>query len=258
MKKNVLTDGDSWLNRGLSRLFDILLFGIITMVLCLPVITIGAAITANMDVYLQCALKKDGKLFQRYFKAFAKNFLKATLIWIILLIVGLMIAGLVIISLGDYAKLSEGMKTFITIFSLLMALLYCLTFTYVFTLQSRYENKIGTTIINALIIGVTNFPRSIFMIALTAALTAVGYFFPGLIPICVLLEFSFVDYFAAKLIVPVLAKLGDKEAAGEYVEEESEEAEEADSEQPDEGKAEEAEDKKKKNRSKKGKKPEKE
>ena len=62
MKKNVLTDGDSWLNRGLSRLFDILLFGIITMVLCLPVITIGAAITANMDVYLQCALEKDGKL----------------------------------------------------------------------------------------------------------------------------------------------------------------------------------------------------
>ena len=78
-KKNVLTDGDSWLNRGLSRLFDILLFGIITMILCLPVITIGAAITANMDVYLQCALKKDGKLFRRYFKAFAKNFLKATL-----------------------------------------------------------------------------------------------------------------------------------------------------------------------------------
>lgn len=220
MKKNVFTDGDSWLNRGLSRLFDILLFGIITMILCVPIITIGAAITANMDVYLQCALQKDGKLFKRYFKAFAKNFLKSTLIWIILLVVGLMIGGLVVIVLGDYAKLSEGMKTFISIFSLIMALLYCLTFAYVFTLQGRYENSIGTTIINALIIGVTNFPRSIFMVALTAAMVAIGYFFPGVIPLCVLVEFSFINYFSAKLIVPVLAKLGDKEAAGEYVEEE--------------------------------------
>lgn len=237
MKKNVLTDGDSWLNRGLSRLFDILLFGIITMILCLPVITIGAAITANMDVYMQCALKKDGKLFRRYFKAFAKNFLKATLIWIILLIVGLLIGGLVIISLGDYAQLSEGMKTFITIFSLIMALLYCLTFAYVFTLQGRYENPIGTTIINALIIGVTNFPRSIFMVALTAAMVALGYFLPGVIPLCVLLEFSFINYFSAKLIVPVLAKLGDKEAAGEYVEEEElPEAEEVTEEAPEEEK----------------------
>lgn len=220
MKKNVLTDGDSWLNRGLSRLFDILLFGIITMILCVPIITIGAAITANMDVYMQCALQKDSKLFKRYFKAFAKNFLKSTLIWIILLVVGLMIGGLVVITLGDYAKLSEGMKTFITVFSLIMALLYCLTFAYVFTLQGRYENPIGTTIINALIIGVTNFPRSIFMVALTAAMVALGYFLPGVIPVCVLVEFSFINYFSAKLIVPVLAKLGDKEAAGEYVEEE--------------------------------------
>lgn len=227
MKKNALTDGDSWFNRSLSRLFDILLFGIITTALCIPVITIGAAITANMDIYLQCALKKDSKLFKRYFKAFAKNFLKSTLIWIIMLLVGALIGGLLIVRSGGYIELSEGMKTFVTIFALVMALLYCITFTYVFTLQSRYENPIGTTIINALLIGITNFPRSIFLIALTAAMFILGYIFPGLIPLAAILEFSFVTFFSAKLIVPVLAKLGDREAAGEYVEEEEAPEEEA-------------------------------
>ena len=69
-KSNFFTDSDSWFNRGLSRLFDILLLGIITTVLCIPVVTIGAAVTANMDVMLRIALKKDNKIFKQYFSAF--------------------------------------------------------------------------------------------------------------------------------------------------------------------------------------------
>ena len=68
-KSNFFTDSDSWFNRGLSRLFDILLLGIITTILCIPVITIGAAITANMDIMLRIALKKENKIFKQYFSA---------------------------------------------------------------------------------------------------------------------------------------------------------------------------------------------
>ena len=63
-RSNFLTDSDSWFNRGLSRLFDILLLGVITTALCIPVITIGAAITANMDIMLRIALKKENKIIK--------------------------------------------------------------------------------------------------------------------------------------------------------------------------------------------------
>ena len=62
------------------------------------------------------------------------------------------------------------------------------------------------------------------MLALTAGLITLGYFFTGLIPLFAILEFSFVTYLSGKLIVPILGKLGDREAAGEeIIEEETDE-----------------------------------
>lgn len=222
-KSNFFTDGDSWFNRGLSRLFDILLLGILTMVLCIPVITIGAAITANMDVMLQIALKKDSKLVKRFFQAFGKNFGKATLIWLLYLIVGVMIGGAVVVTLGGFLVMDQTIRVIALVFGIIMLVLYGCSFAFVFALQSRYENPIFTTILNSILISVSNFPRSFCMLVMTGILFALGYFFWGLIPLFVVIEFSLVTYVSAKLIVPALAKLGDKEAAGEYVEEDAEE-----------------------------------
>ena len=94
-RSNFFTDSESWFNRGLSRLFDILLLGIVTTALCIPVITIGAAITANMDIMLRIALKKEDKIMKGYFQAFGKNFLKATLIWLVYLLIGALVGGTV-------------------------------------------------------------------------------------------------------------------------------------------------------------------
>ena len=41
-----------------------------------------------------------------------------------------------------------------------------------------------------------------------------------MIPLFVVIEFSLVTYISGKLIVPILGKLGDKEAAGEEITEE--------------------------------------
>ena len=224
-KSNFFTDGDSWFNRGLSRLFDILLLGILTMVLCIPVVTIGAAITANMDVMLQIALKKDSKLMKRFFQAFGKNFGKATLIWILYLIVGVMIGGAAIVTLGGFMTMDQTIRVVAAVLSIIMLVLYGCSFAFVFALQSRYENPVFTTILNSILISISNFPRSFCMLFMTAALITLGYFFWGLIPLFVIIEFSLVTYLSAKMIVPVLAKLGDKEAAGEYVEEEDSEGE---------------------------------
>ena len=216
-KSNFFTDSDSWFNRGLSRLFDILLLGIITTVLCIPIVTIGAAVTANMDVMLRIALKKDNKIFKQYFSAFGKNFLKSTIIWLIYLIVGAMIGGAVVVTLGGFLTMDQTIRVIAAILSIIMLIFYGISICYVFALQARYEDKIFNTITNSLLIAISNFPKSFVMLALTAILATLGYFFLGLIPLFVILEFSFVTYISGKLIITVLAKFGDKEAAGEEV-----------------------------------------
>lgn len=219
-RSNFFTDSDSWFNRGLSRLFDILLLGIVTTALCIPVITIGAAITANMDIMLRIALKKEDKIMKGYFQAFGKNFLKATLIWLVYLVIGALVGGAAAVTLGGFLSMDSTIRVIMSILSIIMVILYGISICYVFALQARYENKIFTTMLNSILIAISNFPQSALMLGLTAGLTVLGFFFVGLIPIFVVLEFSFVTYISGKLIVPILGKLGDKEAAGEDITEE--------------------------------------
>lgn len=219
-RSNFFTDSESWFNRGLSRLFDILLLGIVTTALCIPVITIGAAITANMDIMLRIALKKEDRIMKGYFQAFGKNFLKATLIWLVYLLIGALVGGAAVVTLGGLLSMDSTIRVIMSILSIIMVILYGISICYVFALQARYENKIFTTMLNSILIAISNFPQSALMLGLTAGLTVLGYFFVGLIPLFVVLEFSFVTYISGKLIVPILGKLGDKEAAGEEVAEE--------------------------------------
>ena len=244
MKKNVFTDGDSWLNSGLSRLFDVIVLGLLTTLLCIPVITIGAAITANMDAMIRFAMKKDEKVYKRYFEAFRKNFLKSTLIWLIMLVVGVLVLGAAYMSYIGVGDVNSTMRIVLVVFTLLMVLLYGFTFTYVFALQSRYENKVTTTILNALLISLSNFPKSVVLFGLTVGLTVLGYIYIGLIPLFVILEFTVVTFIAGKLIVPIFAKLGDAEAAGEEVPVEEEAEEETVGEAPEEKQEEVTEDEK--------------
>ena len=227
-KSNFFTDGDSWFNRGLSHLFDVILLGILTTLLCIPVITIGAAVTANMDAMLRLSMKKEGSIFKRYFEVFGKNFVKSTIIWIIYLIVGALIGGAAFITLGGLMAIEPTIRVIMSILSIILIILYGFSISYVFALQSRYENKIFTTILNSILISISNFPRSFVILALTTGLVTLGFFFVGLIPLFVILEFSLVTFVAGKMIVPVLIKLGDKDAAGEVTEEEAETQETAD------------------------------
>ena len=191
-----------------------------TTALCIPVITIGAAITANMDIMLRIALKKEDRIMKGYFQAFGKNFLKATLIWLVYLLIGALVGGAAVVTLGGLLSMDSTIRVIMSILSIIMVILYGISICYVFALQARYENKIFTTMLNSILIAISNFPQSALMLGLTAGLAVLGYFFVGLIPLFVVLEFSFVTYISGKLIVPILGKLGDKEAAGEEVTEE--------------------------------------
>ena len=173
-----------------------------------------------MDIMLRIALKKEDKIMKGYFQAFGKNFLKATLIWLVYLVIGALVGGAAAVTLGGFLSMDSTIRVIMSILSIIMVILYGISICYVFALQARYENMIFTTMLNSILIAISNFPQSALMLGLTAGLTVLGYFFVGLIPIFVVLEFSFVTYISGKLIVPILGKLGDKEAAGEEITEE--------------------------------------
>lgn len=229
--KNWLFDSDSPLIRGLSRMFDCMLLSVLTIICSLPVITVGAAVSACYDVMIRMALDRDNGIWKPYFKALGKNFKKGTVIWLICL-VGIIFIGAnyYLLSL-ELEGISEGVRSVIMVIVLLLTVLMGFVLIYVFPLQARYENKVGTTLKNALFISIVQFPRSIGLLFINGIVVALGAFAPAVIPLLLFVEFSAVAYFTATRMVKVFVALGDEDAKKKPVDEDEfvavEEAEDA-------------------------------
>lgn len=230
---NALTDPNGWFVRFTSRLLDLIVLGALTMVCCIPVVTIGAALSANHAVTINMALQKDTYLFANYFSAFGKNFKKATAIWLICL------AGICLVGANFYLLLTKAellgdtLQTVLFVAGCLLAVLLAFVIEFAFPLQARFENKIGVTLKNAFFISLAKFPTAFTMLVVHVLLVLVAAFFTVLIPVVIYVEFAFVTYFMAFSYIKVFASLGDKEAAQVlgYAKEEDEdsgEGEEAD------------------------------
>lgn len=216
--------GDNAVNRFFGRVFDLLLLGIITFICCLPIFTIGPAITANYDIMIRMALDKDDRIFAGYFKAFKSNLFKATGIG---LIVTALVAAMVASYVGIFSAnlvVEDWMKTGLIVMTTIMSIIVAILYLYSFPLQARFENTIPATLRNALSIGIVRLPDTIGLIILNGVMVVLTVFFYSLAPLFIILEFSFATYFSAKIFVKIFAAFGDKEAAGEeYTSEETSE-----------------------------------
>lgn len=209
--------GDNAVNRFFGRVFDLLLLGIVTFICCLPIFTIGPAITANYDIMIRMALEKDNQIFVGYFKAFKNNLFKATGIG---LIITALVAGMVASYIGIFSAnliVDDWMKTGLIVMTTIMSIMVAILYLYSFPLQARFENSIPATLRNALSIGIVRLPDTIGLIVINGVMVVLTVFFYSLAPLFIILEFSFATYFSAKIFVKIFAAFGDREAAGEEV-----------------------------------------
>lgn len=146
---------DSPFMQGLGKFADIILLNILTVLLSLPVITIGAAVTALYDAMWRI-LRDEGGVYKNFFLAFKNNFKQATVLWLLALVSG----ALMVFSMLFYV--SNSMTVLLVLISIFF-LIWAVTVAWLFPLQSRFENSIKDTIKNALLCGLGQFPRSLLM-----------------------------------------------------------------------------------------------
>ena len=154
--------------QGLGKVADLILLNILTVLLSIPVITAGAAVTALYDAIWRI-LRDEGGIYKNFFLAFKNNFKQATVIWLLALVTG----ALMLFSILFYVT-NEMMVPLVL--TSLFFLLWAVTVAWVFPLQSRFENKVKDTIKNAILCGLGQFPRSLFMAVLNLLPWAVFLF----------------------------------------------------------------------------------
>lgn len=152
----------------------------------LPVFTIGAATTALYDVAMRIAEDREGDLTQQFFAAFKSNFRQATVLWLILLAVGLFLGGDIYILLHLRSATNGAMAVFWTLI-LAVVFVACIAYTielmYVFPLVARVENTNRAMLINALLIGIRylNCTLVVFAIHFLMMVIAIRFFTPILL-----------------------------------------------------------------------------
>lgn len=231
---NWLLDPDSLFNRFLTRIFDTLLLSVLTIVCSLPIITMGAALSALYDMMIKIVMDRDSKLFKSYFKSFAKNFKKGTLIWLICL------AGFAFVGINFYllnfteSIVNETLRIVVLGMIIIVTILFAFVYIYAFPLQARYENKVGTTVKNAFFISITQVPTSLGLLFLHVVVLVPALIAPDVLLLLVILEFSLTAYITARNMVRIFGILGDSEAKGEKPEEKDADTEEAEEEKSEE------------------------
>ncbi len=148
----------------MSRLGDLVILNILFLICCIPVVTIGASVSAMYAVTKKMAEEKEGYIFKSFFKAFKENFRQSTVIWIILLVCA-SIASVDLYICSNFMK--EGLvQTFAKGFMLLALLLVFFMMLYALTLQCTFENTVKNTLKNAFLISLGHALWSFLMTAL--------------------------------------------------------------------------------------------
>ena len=163
---------DSGFMRGLSDAVDAIWINILMVVTSIPIVTVGAAITAAHDANRRALQGEAGGVTRNYFKAFRANFAESTALWAVFGITGAALAyAWVVLQITPLLVPKIG-----------LTLVWIIGFEWVFALQARFENTVGRTLANAFVFGISHILLTVGMIVLDAIwvglLAACWFLFP--------------------------------------------------------------------------------
>ena len=150
--------------RGLTKAGDFLILGLITVIFCIPVITIGASLTAAFYAGMKLVKDEENYVFKDFWKSFKTNFVQGLLVELIMGVIGLLLF-FDIRACAYWAFSSGSMAGTIFMYAIAgCALVWAGVLLYSFAVLSRYDDKAITIVKNSLILCVHHLPQTFIMI----------------------------------------------------------------------------------------------
>ncbi|MGN0160275.1 MAG: YesL family protein [Lachnospiraceae bacterium] len=175
---NRIFDLDNGFFRFMGKVFDMILLDLLTLVMCLPIVTIGPSLTAMYYVAMKTVRDEEGYVFQSFFRSFKQNFKQGFLIELAAVVAG----GLLYIDLMvTYRWMATDSSILIKLlfYALIgFALLYAVTLVFVFPVLAKFDNSTKKTMITAMMMAVKHLPNAIFMVIVIIATAVLIYIYP--------------------------------------------------------------------------------
>lgn len=201
---NNLFNPDGKLMRWGTKFADLVLLQLLTLLCCLPVLTVGASLTAMHRVLLQLRRDQEGAITKTFFKAFRENFRQGTVLWLIFaaLFLALYLNWNILNGENTAPMFSVIRFLFPTMF-----LVVLLGFVWVFVILSRYRNSIWGTLRTAILVGLAHPLYTIGMALLTLLPLLLLLITIQAIPWLILLGLTVPGYLQAMMYSKVFDKL---------------------------------------------------
>jgi len=149
----------------MNRVADLIILNLLCIACCLPVVTIGPAITAMFYVTLKIVRNEECYIIRGFFHSFRDNLKQGIIIHIIMVF----IAAIIFVDMYFCWQIQSSLLLGKILFGLFSALavVYFMVFIYIYPLLARFSNTTKNMFLNALLMSIRHLPQTIVILALT-------------------------------------------------------------------------------------------
>ena len=144
----------------LNRIADLDGLNLLAILFCIPIITIGASITAVYGCIFRIQEKREGYLTKDFWKLFKECFRSSTIIYL----VGVAVVAMLYLDYQIFA--TDSRLDILQVLVVAGGILVAEIFTYAFPMESYFENSLKATVKNALLLGISNIPYTLLMLGI--------------------------------------------------------------------------------------------
>lgn len=144
----------------LNRIADLVGLNLLAILFCIPIITIGASITAVYGCIFRLQEKREGYLTKDFWKLFKECFRSSTIIYL----VGVAVVAMLYLDYQIFA--TDSRLDILQVLVVAGGILVAEIFTYAFPMESYFENSLKATVKNALLLGISNIPYTLLMLGI--------------------------------------------------------------------------------------------
>ncbi|HIS26254.1 MAG TPA: YesL family protein [Candidatus Pullilachnospira intestinigallinarum] len=189
----------------MGRVADLMILNILCIICCIPVITIGPAITAMFYVTLKMVRNEESYVIRGFFHSFKQNFRQGVIIHLILLVVG----AILLFDLYFTRQMAGENRLYMVLGYVFMVAiaLYLMIFTYIYPMLAKFYNSVKNTFRNALLVSIRHLPYTILMLVITAVPVLLMFFVPQtaayVLLFYILLGFSTIAYINSRFFAKI-------------------------------------------------------
>lgn len=143
----------------LNKIKDMVFLNLCTLLCCIPLITVGASLTAAHYAALKMRRDCDNHVVKNFFHSFRQNFGQSTLLWLIWAAA----AAVCLLSYWMYSEV-DGMLSILPGGVAAIGLFLLMLFVWLFPMQARFINPIWRILKDSFVLACRHFGRTVLMI----------------------------------------------------------------------------------------------